>query len=132
MNPLSVGLAAASFVLSLSVWVAYMATVPSGRVPRRPVGSVIVQVAAIVAAVASLVLPDGLHPATIVPAGLGLIAAPLFLFVLSQRKTPLGNLQVKVGDRLPAFRSTTSEGMAFDSAELTGTRTLLKFFRGSW
>ena len=57
----------------------------------------------------------------------------LFFFVLySQRKTPLGKLQVEVGAPMLAFESVDSSGNTVDSDDWRGRRILLKFFRGSW
>jgi len=68
----------------------------------------------------------------VVPAGFALLMGPMFLWLLTQRKTPIGNLKVAVGDKLLGFEAMTSEGVSFHSDELAGKRTLLKFFRGGW
>jgi len=52
--------------------------------------------------------------------------------VLTQRKTPIGDIKVEVGDTLLPFTATNSDGEAFSSEALIGKRTLLKFFRGGW
>ena len=73
-----------------------------------------------------------------VPVGLMIVAGfaifmALFFFALySQRKTPLGKLQVKVGAPMLAFESVDSSGNTVDSDDWRGRRILLKFFRGSW
>ena len=70
--------------------------------------------------------------AVVLPAAFAMMMSAFFLFVLSQRKTPVGDLKVKVGDKLLAFEALTSEGAQFSSSELAEKRTLLKFFRGGW
>ena len=63
---------------------------------------------------------------------LPLVMGPLFFFLLSQRKTPVGKITVGVGDRLPAFAAVESTGEPFESQSLAGQHVLFKFFRGHW
>ena len=129
-------LAGAGCLLVMVAWVSYMATIPRNTVPARPVGAVIMQVGGTALAIAGVAwsFRGGGSPgaATIAPAAVAATMGPLFLFILSQRKTPVGNIRVKVGDTLPAFAATTADGGAFNTDSLAGTRVLLKFFRGSW
>ena len=123
-------LASISAGLTVGVWALYMARVPSGRVPERPYGFVAAQVAVIALAIAALAL--GPSAAVIALSATGLVMGALFLWLLTQRKTPIGAITVKVGDALPAFEAATDTGAAFTTQDLAGKRTLLKFFRGSW
>lgn len=120
----------------MTSWVMYMATVPSGRVPARPVGHMVAQGLGTVAVVVGITQAlGGGFDATLTALSVGslpLVMGPLFFFLLSQRKTPIGKLAVKVGDRLPAFAAVESTGEPFDSGSLHGQRVLLKFFRGHW
>jgi cytochrome oxidase Cu insertion factor (SCO1/SenC/PrrC family) len=68
----------------------------------------------------------------LVLSALGIMFGGLFLFVLSQRKTPIGDLRVSTGDSLLPFSATDSDGTPFHSDSLAGKRILLKFFRGGW
>ncbi len=132
MSP-AIALAVGGLLSVLVCWVTYLATVPSGKVPERPIGGIVLAVAGMVAAVAGLVLGRAeLGAAVIAPSAIAITFAALFLALLTQRRTPIGNIKVKVGDSLLAFESMTSDGAAFDSAAFEGQRTLLKFFRGSW
>lgn len=138
----AIGSAALGLAVVAATWVAYFARVPSGRVPARPVGSIAAQLlgaALALWALASLASGPGAAAASALEraavagcAGFALLMAALFLWLLTQRKTPLGALRVRVGDRLLPFAATTSEGAAFHSDALLGRRTLLKFFRGGW
>jgi hypothetical protein len=57
----------------------------------------------------------------------------LFFFILySQRRTPLGNLQVELGSPMLAFEATDSDGNPVSSDDWRGRRILLKFYRGHW
>lgn len=136
MNLLAVGMSVAGFVAVMGTWVVYLGKIPGGKVPERPSGSIILQCVGIGLAFSAIVwsyLGDGSSGvAVIVPAVVALMMGLFFLWLLTQRKTPLGDLTVKVGDKLLPFAATTSEGAGFHSDELAGRRILLKFFRGGW
>lgn len=115
-------------------WVAYLATVPKGNVPARPVAHVVAMLLGAgfsVVGLASAVRdgPWGVAAALAVSA---LMMSGLFLFLLTQRKTPTGDILIKVGDPLLAFAVSDSDGQVFDTAALAGQRVLIKFFRGRW
>ncbi len=134
MNPL-LFLAAGSALAVLVGWVTYLATIPSGNVPARPVMGLLLTVGGAVAGAAAigLSLTDGtLNAGVIAPAAFALMMGPGFPLLLTQRKTPLGKIQVKVGDALLPFRSQASDGSPFHSDGFANQRVLLKFFRGSW
>ncbi len=137
MNLLPLLLTSGGAVAVLGSWALYMGSVPSGRVPPRPVGHLIVQAVGMVSALtglaqvaASPTLPIGLPSAAL--AGLALTMGGLFFFLLTQRKTPLGKLRVAVGDPMLPFSAATRDGVAFHSDQLRGQRVLFKFFRGHW
>jgi hypothetical protein len=136
MNTAIISMSAAAFVAVMGTWGVYLASIPRGKVPVRPLGSVIMQFLG--AGLAGLAIvwnyqgPETSGAAVIVPAALALMMALTFLWLLTQRKTPIGDLRVKVGDSILSFKSTTSDGVGFHSDELMGKRTLLKIFRGSW
>lgn len=136
MNTLAIAASATGFLAVMVAWGTYLATIPSGKVPERPVGWIILQLAGMVAAVSAVGLSfrDGGSPgvAVIVPAVFAVMMGSTFFYLLSQRKTPIGNLKVTVGDRLPPFEVSTSDGAMFHTDSLAGKRTLLKFFRGGW
>ena len=132
MLPLVVCFVGASSVVGS--WMAYMASVPSGRVPVRPVGHFVAQTLGMTAATVGVV-SAGSGPnlyLALVPASVAWTMGGLFFFLFTQRRTPLGNLRVAVGDPLPAFTARTGDGGTFDSGQLVGGRTLFKFFRGHW
>ena len=125
-------LSLASFLLSLITWVAYFARLPSGNIPARPVGSVLAQVASLAVALYAILLGPAPSAAVYGLGGLAVVSAGLFLWLLTQRKTPVGDIRVKVGDALLPFAVSTDGGATFRSEDLMGKRTLFKFFRGSW
>lgn len=47
------------------------------------------------------------------------------------RKQGVGD-PISVGDRIPDFEAATDQSLTFKSSELTGTPTVMKFFRGHW
>ena len=136
MNTVAISMSAAGFVVVIYTWGAYLATIPRGKVPVRPLGSIILQCVGIGLAVSAIVWSyqgsGSSGAAVIAPAAFALMMGTAFLWLLTQRKTPIGDLKVKVGDKLLAFEATTSEGAGFHTDELAGKRTLLKFFRGGW
>ncbi len=136
MDTTALALALAGFATVIATWAAYMATIPGGTVPARPVAHVAAQIAGTALAIAGLVwgAQDGRSPgaAVIAPATVALVMGPLFLFILSQRKTPVGDIRVSVGDPLPAFLARTASGAEFHTDSLAKRRVLLKFFRGGW
>lgn len=136
MNTMAIATSAIGFVAVMVAWISYLATIPSGKVPARPVGSIILQLAGMVAAASAVVwsFRDGGSPgvAVVVPAVFALMMGSTFMYLLSLRKTPIGNLKVKVGEALLPFEATTSDGTRFRTDSLAGKRTILKFFRGGW
>jgi hypothetical protein len=136
MNAVAVGMSVAGFVVVMGTWGAYLARIPSGKVPRRPIGSIILQCVGICLAVSAIAGDyhdgGGVGLAVFAPAAFALMMGATFLWLLTQRKTPIGDLKVEVGDKLSSFAATTSEGSGFHTDELAGKRTLLKFFRGGW
>ncbi|MBD3855781.1 MAG: hypothetical protein IFK92_04470 [Acidobacteria bacterium] len=104
MNTMAIATSAIGFVAVMVAWISYLATIPSGKVPARPVGSIILQLAGMVAAASAVVwsFRDGGSPgvAVVVPAVFALMMGSTFMYLLSLRKTPIGNLKVKVGEAL--------------------------------
>ncbi len=126
--------AAAGLATVVTSWVAYMATVPSGKVPLRPYGHFAAQ--ALGAGLAGTGMATAMTTGgVLLPALVGAPAvtlAGLFGYLYTQRATPVGRLRVAVGDPLRPFTALTPEGDTFDAASLRGRRVLLKFFRGHW
>jgi hypothetical protein len=136
MNTVAIATSAAGFLAVIVAWGTYLATIPSGKVPARPVGWVILQLVGMAVSASAVVwsFREGGSPgvAVIVPAVFAVMMGSTFFYFLSQRKTPIGNLKVKVGDALLPFEVNTSDGAVFHTDSLAGKRTLLKFFRGGW
>jgi len=126
----------AGLVVVMGTWFAYLATIPRGTVPARPIGSIILQCVGIglaISAIVSSLLGDGASGvAVFAPAVFALMMGLTFFWLLSLRKTPIGDLRVKVGDTLLSFEATTSESARLHTDQLAGKRILLKFFRGGW
>ncbi len=136
MDTTAVAFAAAGFMTVMLAWGTYLATIPGGTVPARPVGTIMLQLTGVGLAITGIAwgMREGGSPgvAVIAPAAFALMMGPFFLFLLTQRKTPVGNIRVKVGDALPPFGTQASDGSAFHTESLAGRRVLLKFFRGGW
>jgi len=128
--------AAVATVISFGAIAYYFSTIPQNKVPERPVGLIFFLLVGI--SLTGKALYSGI-PGSLASV-LGIVALsiiPVFmgsfiLWILTQRKTPIGDIKVKVGDTLLQFSATTSEGVPFNSEEFKGKRILLKFFRGGW
>ncbi len=72
----------------------------------------------------------GADSGALAPWALGLAA--LFLYLSSTGRQRIGTEAIEVGATIPAFSLADDRGETFDSAELAGSRVLLKFFRGHW
>lgn len=122
-------------LLVFAGWATYLATIPRGRVPVRPWGTMAVELGGMLLGLVGIAgslrgeASVGLAVALGVPT---LTLGSLFFFLLSRRKTPLGAITVREGDQLLPFRTFDSDGNVFDTASLAGQRVLLKFFRGHW
>jgi hypothetical protein len=136
MNAIALGMTAVSLTVVLSTWISYLIAIPRNKVPVRPIGSIFMQCLGIALALSAILGRDQSSGfsvvAVIIPAYFSLIMGLLFLWLLTQRKTPLGELKVKVGDKILPFEAKTSDGARFHTDELVGNRVLLKFFRGGW
>ncbi len=116
--------------IALLVWVFYLADIAKNTVSKMPVVSIALQVGAVAAAAIAVARsPSAL---VIAPSVFALTLGGLFLFLITQRKTPVGDIRVGVGDSLLPFAAKNSDGSNFESASLAGRRILLKFFRGGW
>ena len=136
MNVGAVALSAAGFVAVMGSLGLYLRTIPGGTVPVSVGGLVTklwIGVGLSAAAIAwSVYSTGGAGVAVLAPAAFAIMMGGFFLWVVSQRHTPVGDLKVSVGDPLLSFSATTSDGEPFRSDALKGKRTLLKFFRGGW
>ena len=136
MESIITGLSVAGFFVVMATWAKYLAAIPAGKVPVRPVGSVILQCFGIFLCLSAILWGysenNGFKIAVVLPAIPALLMGTMFLLLLTQRKTPIGDLKIKEGDPLLPFTAINSEGIEFHTDELAGKRILLKFFRGGW
>ena len=56
----------------------------------------------------------------------------LLIFLTATGAQKVGDRSVDVGDKIPPFNAPDENDNEFDSASLSGSRTLIKFFRGHW
>jgi len=136
MNTPAILAALIGFAVVFGSIILYFRTIPRGTVPEK-VGGFATKLAVGVALCAiglylGVAGESNAGPLVYIPSVLGILFGVFILWVLTQRKTPLGEIKVAVGDHVLPFSAVTSQGTAFDSSELDGKRTLLKFFRGGW
>ncbi|MCZ6643858.1 MAG: hypothetical protein O7F71_19965 [Gammaproteobacteria bacterium] len=65
-------------------------------------------------------------------AGWAVGLAVLFVYLTATGAQKVRGATVGVGDTLPSFTAPDDGGHVFDSSSLSGSRVLLKFFRGHW
>ncbi len=136
MNIMTLGISLLALGIVMASWIMYLRTIPKMKVPVDPMGSKIFQGTGICLGVSAIII-DGQGSESsgfivFIPAILAVLLGFGFFWLLAQRKTPIGDLKVKVGDKILSFTAATSEGIEFNTDELTGKRILLKFFRGGW
>jgi peroxiredoxin len=74
------------------------------------------------------------HPGAVgfVIAGIAFALGGFFSFLTFMSGLPAQQAAVAVGSNAPDFRSLDADGREFRLSELSGSRVLLKFFRGTW
>ena len=135
MNVAAIGMSVGSLVVVMGTVVHYFSKIAEAKIGPDISGLVLKLLLGITLAAAAIFLAvqNGvLGAAVIAPAAFATIFSTLMLYLLSLRKTPIGDIKVKVGDKLLAFEAQTSDGIRFHTDELADRRILLKFFRGGW
>jgi peroxiredoxin len=136
MNTPAILSALIGFAVVFGSIILYFRTIPRGTVPEKVGGFATKLTIGVALSAFGLYLGitgEGKAGLLVyIPSVLGILFGLFILWILTQRKTPLGEIKVAVGDKMPRFSAQTSQGAAFDSNELDGKRTLLKFFRGGW
>jgi len=129
-------LAVLSLLVVLGTVAQYFSTIPRGKVPVKPIGlisflslGILIALIAIFKSFTGSILSI---VAVIITSAISLFMGFGILWLLTQRKTPIGEIKVKVGDKFLSFETLASDGVKFNSDELFGKRTLLKFYRGGW
>ncbi|REL27391.1 hypothetical protein DXX93_12990 [Thalassotalea euphylliae] len=127
----SLAFAVVGLAVLLVAMVQYFVKVKQSKTPRQPLfllgGLLLSSVFSVIALAAH---PFALNLNTIVVIALtfnNLSTAGMFAYFLATRKTPLGDINVSLGEPLLPFASGE-----FDSKTLAGQRSLIKFYRGSW
>lgn len=136
MNYLALGISGTGFLFTFTGIAIYFSKIMKNKVPIRPIGLIASLVIGMFFAAAAFykAIPGDLIltlPIAI-PAFMSLFMGTFFLWVLTQRKTPIGNIKVKVGDNLIPFEAKASDGSNFTLDNLKGKRVLFKFYRGAW
>ncbi len=124
-------LALVAVVVALGSWVLYFRSVVRVQVSRTSAGHLLAQSTALILGVAGIIGSGG-SGAALGPGIAAILLSAMFFALYSQRRTPVGELRVAVGQRLLPFAATSSDGTAFHTDALAGRRVLLKFFRGHW
>jgi len=135
MNIAAIGMAASGLVVVTVTIVEYFRSIADAKVTAEIGGFVSRLLAGVGLATAAVVWAyqtQALEPAVISLAVMATMLASGIFWLLTQRKTPVGDIKVAVGDRLLPFEAVNADGTRFHSDDLAGKRVLFKFFRGGW
>lgn len=136
MNLMALGLAGLGFLLTFAGIAVYFSKLMKNNVPVFPLGLIVSLLVGGSFSVYGLWSAIPAPILTVLPvavlAGIGIFVSVFFLWVISQKNTPIGNIKVSVGDTLIPFSVNTAQGTSFSTDDLAGKRVLLKFYRGSW
>lgn len=136
MMPLAIGLAALGLSAVLFGWGSYVAAIPGGKVPVKPILALSLQWFGMLAALGGVALGyralGALHAGLVTPAVFAATFGLLFVWLYLQRRVPAAEIQVKTGEPMLPFSLQDDSGADVHSDSLRGKRMLLKFFRGGW
>lgn len=120
-------------VIGLSL---YFRKVKRNQTPKKPVALYTGLLLGIAIGSYGVVLASAESTIAIVLSALPLFLALFFFSVLTffliQKKPPLGDIKIKVGDSMLPFNVKNHSNEDFSSEQFIGKRTLFKFYRGSW
>lgn len=136
MNLMALGFSGLGLLSTLFGVAVYFAKVKQNRPPVRPFALITALLGGIVLGSTAIFLAVPASVMSVLPIAL-LSAMPifmglLFLWLFSQRHTPIGDIKVRIGDQILPFKVQASDGKTFTAQDLKGKRTLFKFYRGSW
>lgn len=114
----------------------YFSKVKNRQTPKMPLLFIMSLIVGSVFGVAALYVtaqsPSWSTIVVILLATMPVMMSAVFYKTFKESKSPLGDIQVQVGDKVLPFAATRANGSEFTHEELKGQRILLKFFRGSW
>lgn len=123
-------------IISLTGIAMYFSKLMKNKVPVFPIGLIVSLLLGITSASVAIYIAIPGSVLSVIPvvllSSISIFMGCFFLWVLSQRKTPVGNIKVRVGDSLIPFSVKAANGHNFSTNDLMGKRVLLKFYRGSW
>jgi len=136
MNIMALGFAGLGLLFSFAGIAVYFSKLMKNKVPVFPLGLILSLLVGISLSVYALWLAIPTTVLNALPvavlASIAIFMSVFFLWILSQKNTPIGNIKVSVGDVLIPFTVNTAEGTPFSTDDVIGKRVLLKFYRGSW
>lgn len=114
--------------------VVYLGKMKKSKTPKKPIGLMISMLLGLCLGGYAVSLSNSATETVVagIFCGFTIFLSAMLLFLLLQKKPPLGDIKVKVGDLIIPFEASTFEDNAFNTEKIKGKRTLLKFFRGSW
>lgn len=136
MNLVALVFSGLGLLISITGIAMYFAKLMKYKVPVFPIGLIVSLLLGITFAIYAVYLAIPAPILSVTPvvllSSISIFMGCFFLWILTQKKTPVGNIKVSVGDTLIPFSVKTANGHDFSTDELIGKRVLLKFYRGSW
>ena len=114
--------------------VVYLKKMKKSKTPKKPIGLIISMLLGLCFGGYAVSLSNTTTEFIVafILLGFTVFITAMLSFLLLQKKAPLGDIKVKIGDLIIPFEANTFESDTFSTETLKGKRTLLKFFRGSW
>ena len=121
---------------TLTGFCTYFSKMKKNSAPKIPLGVAAGLLVGLILGAHAISLSGGLSlllkTAIVIPFIFTLLLGSVFTFLLLQKKPPLNEIKVDLGDSFLPFSSTDTGGQPFSTNDLKGQRVLLKFYRGSW
>ena len=128
--PLAVALALAGFILVGGPVGYYFTTISREKVPVDPTRYNVTIALGVVVGLAGILLAPAATTGILGGVAVGL--GGFFLWLMSMRHLPDGELVARLGEPLPALEAPDQDGDLVRLSDLKGQRVMLKLFRGSW
>lgn len=120
----------AAFAVAASTMAAWFQQINQVDIPEHRIVFAIFFLSAVVLAASAFVMRTRWFGA--IPALLAIAIGGFFPFSMTISRQEVATTGIQVGQTLPHFKALDRNGEWFDSVNLDGRPTLIKFFRGHW
>ena len=133
MTPRQVGtivIGIAAFAVAASTLAAWFHQINQVDIPEHRIVFALFFLSAVVLAASAFVMRTRWFGA--IPALLAIAIGGFFPFSMTISRQEVATTGIQVGQTMPHFKALDRNGEWFDSVNLDGRPTLIKFFRGHW